>query len=107
MITAVRFVIIHTPLDILRVDAPGGEEVLTNLLGFLDVETAAAINIDGNEILRRERVDDNRAFDQRHPAGKAGFIGKTRLIAAENIRRGLLLHAQRGDRVIEELIAER
>ena len=85
----------------------GGEKVLTDLLGLLDVKTAAAVNIDGNKILRRERVDDDRAFDQRHPAGEAGFIGETHFIATENIRRGLFLHAQRGDRVIEKLIAER
>ena len=107
MIIAVTFVIIHAPLDILRVDAPGSEKVMADLLGLLDVKTAAAVNIDGNEILRRERVDDDGTFDQRHPAGKAGFVGETRFITTKNIRRGLFFHAQSKNRVIEELITQR
>ena len=54
-----NIVIFQTSLNMLRVNLFGSKKVVANFLRFIRIEGLATININGNEIFRRKRVDNN------------------------------------------------
>ncbi len=85
--------------------ALGSEPFLHEITDMFPVELPAAVDVDGNEALRCQRMDLDPRLNKCDPAGQTALIRKLLVIRPNNCRLRLLMHAQKLYELVQKVVA--